>query len=97
MFSIPSSGVVPLPIFMNASPSHTAVAPFLKHPAIAIRIGEIGEAGIVSARGVEAGCEASVPGSNGRLVPDLTDIDPTFEQTPPRGFEVGDDEIDVGK
>jgi hypothetical protein len=28
-------------------------------------------------------------------VPDLTDLDPTFEQAAPRGFDVGDDEIDV--
>jgi hypothetical protein len=30
-------------------------------------------------------------------VPDLTDLDPTFEQSGPRGLEVGDDEIDASK
>ena len=60
-----------------------------------IQIGEVGKAGIVSARGVEPGCETSIPGSNGRLVPDLTDLDSTFEQAAPRGLEVRDDEIDV--
>ena len=28
-------------------------------------------------------------------MPDLTDLDPTFEQADPRGIEVRDDEIDV--
>ncbi len=28
-------------------------------------------------------------------MPDLTDVDPTFEQAAPSGLEVGDDEIDV--
>src|SRR5262249_34043721 len=49
------------------------------------------------ARGVEPGCETSVPSSNGRLVANLTDLDSTFEQTVPRGLEVRDDEIDVAK
>jgi len=31
------------------------------------------------------------------LVPDLTDLDSTFEQAVPRGLEVGDDEIGVAK
>jgi len=31
------------------------------------------------------------------LVPDLTDLDPTFEQAAPRDLEVRDDEIDVAK
>jgi len=30
-------------------------------------------------------------------VPDLTDLDPTFEQAAPRGLKVRDDEIDVAK
>src|SRR5262249_49006388 len=77
--------------------SRTVVAPFLKHPGIAIRIGEVGKAGIVSSRGVEPGCEPPVPCSNGRLVPDLIDVSPTFEQTAPRRLEIGDDEIDVAK
>jgi hypothetical protein len=43
-------------------------------------------------------CGSSVPvAPNGRLVPDLTDLDPTFEQAAPRGLEVRDDEIDVAK
>ena len=67
------------------------------HPAVAIRIREVGEACIVSARRVEPGCETSVPGCNGRLVADLTDLDPTFEQAAPRSLKVGDDEIDVAK
>ena len=37
------------------------------------------------------------PSSNGRLVPDLAYVDPTFEQTVPRGLEVRDNEIDVAK
>src|SRR5262245_33590686 len=45
-----------------------ALGPFLRHPAIAIRIEEVGETGIVSARVVEPGAETSVPDSNGRLV-----------------------------
>jgi hypothetical protein len=30
-------------------------------------------------------------------VPNLSDLDPTFEQAAPRGLEVCDDEIDVAK
>src|SRR5215471_10984972 len=59
--------------------SRIAVAAFLQHPAVAIRVREVGEAGVVPARGVEPGCETSVPGSNRYLVPDLTDFDSTFE------------------
>ena len=70
----------PLP---NLKLSHPAIAPLLQHPAVAIRIGEAGEAGIVSARRVRPRCEASVPGSNGCLVPNLTNLDPTFEQKAP--------------
>src|ERR1700754_1259231 len=73
------------------------VAPFLQHPAVAIRIREAGEARIVPACGVEPGCETSVPGIDGCLVPDLTDVDPIFEQAAARGLKVGDDEIDVAK
>src|ERR1700747_1526304 len=65
--------------------SYIAVAPFLQHPAVAIRIGEVGEAGIVSSRGVEPRGETSVPGPNGRLVAGLTHFHPAFEQPAPRG------------
>jgi hypothetical protein len=77
--------------------SHIAVTPFLQHPAVAIRVREVGEAGVVPARGIEPGCETSVPGINGYLVPDFADLDPTFEQAAPRSLKVGDDEIDVVK
>jgi hypothetical protein len=30
-------------------------------------------------------------------VPNLTDLDPTFEQAGPRGLKIGDDEIDASK
>ena len=74
----------------NNSPSYLTTflvpAPEQRH----IRIGEVGEAGIVSACGVEPGNETSVPGSDRHLVPDLTDLDPMFEQTGPRGLEVRD-------
>jgi hypothetical protein len=72
-------------------------SPFLQHPAIAIWIGELGEAGVIPVRGVEPGCETSVPGIDGYLVPDLTDFDPTFEWAVPRSLDVGDDEIDFAK
>src|SRR6478672_7218153 len=81
----------------HAATSRIAVAAFLQHPAVAIRVREVGEAGVVPARGVEPGCETSVPGINRYLVPDLTDFDPTFEQAAPRSLKVGDDEIDVAK
>ena len=68
--------------------------PFLEHPAVAIRVREVGEAGVVPARGVESGCETSVQASMGNLVPDLADLDPTFEQC---SLKVGDDEIDFAK
>src|SRR5262245_42956606 len=64
--------------------SHIAVASFLKHPGIAIRIGEVGEAGIVAARRVKPRCETSVPRSN-------------IEQAAPCCLEVYDYEIDAAK
>jgi hypothetical protein len=54
-------------------------------------------ANLHNTRGVEPGGETSVPGTDRRLVPDLTDLYPTLEQVAPRGLEVGDDEIDVAK
>src|SRR5262245_49076134 len=79
------------------SASQTPVASFLKDPSITIRIGEVGEARVVSASKVKTGCETSVPGSNWRLVPDLADVDPTFEQSVACGLEVVDHKIDVAK
>jgi hypothetical protein len=73
------------------------VAPFLQYPAVSIRIGEVGEASIISARRVEPGCETSVPGSNWRLVPDLADLDSTFDQAAPGGLEVRDHEVDLAE
>jgi len=35
----------------------------------------------VPARGVEPGCETSVPGANRNLVPDLTDLDATLSDS----------------
>src|SRR5215470_12486080 len=72
-----------------------AVTPFLQHPTIAIRVREVGEARVVPVRGVEPGCETSVPGIDGNLVPDRTDLDPPFEQATPHRLEVGHDEINV--
>jgi hypothetical protein len=43
--------------------------------------------------GVDAGRETSVPGADGRLLPDLTDHDATFEQAAPRGLKIGDDDV----
>src|SRR6266403_2903193 len=76
---------------------HIAVTPFLQHPAVAVRVREVGEAGVVLARGVEPGCETSVPGIDGYLVPDLTHFDPTFEQAARRSLKIGDNEMDVAK
>ena len=62
-----------------AEASRIAVAAFLQHPAVAIRIREASEAGVVPPRGVEPGCETSVSGINGHLVADFTDVDSAFE------------------
>jgi hypothetical protein len=72
-----------------------AIAPLLQYPAVAIRIRETGETCIISAGGVESGRKTSVPGSYRRLVPDLTDVDTTFEQAGPRGLKIRNNEIDV--
>lgn len=75
--------------------SRFAVSSLLQHPGIAIRIGEIGEACIISVGRVGSRCKTPVPGSNGSLMPNLTDIDTPFEQKAPDGLDVGDDEIDI--
>ena len=59
--------------------SRIAVAPLLQHPAVAIGGGEVGEAGIVPACRIKPARETPVPSSNRRLVPDLTDGNPTFQ------------------
>lgn len=46
-------------------------------------------------RMVEPGCESSIPGSNGCLVPDLTDVDPTLKQSASYTPEARHGEIDV--
>jgi hypothetical protein len=73
------------------------VATFLQHPGVTIRIRELGEAGIVSARDVETGGKTSVPGSDWRLVPELANRHATFEQKIPRSLQIRDDEIDFTK
>ena len=102
MKSVASSWVLQLRRVWSTSRSfhttlYTAISSFLQHPAVAIRVREICEAGVVPASGIEPGCETSVPGINGRLVPDLADFDPTFEQATPRSLNIGDEEIDVAK
>jgi len=67
----------------------------LEHPAIAVRVNEISDARIGSARGIESGCKPSIPGSNGHFIPDFTDIHSTPDQKPLRGAEVLDDEEGV--
>ena len=72
-----------------------AIAPFLQYPAVAIRIAEVGEAGIVSVRRVEPRSETPIPRSDRGLVADFTDRDAAFEQVAARGLEVRDHEIGV--
>jgi hypothetical protein len=69
--------------------SRVAVAAFLQHPAIAIRIGEAGEARIVAARGIESRRETSVPSADGRLVADRADRGAALKQLGARGIQVG--------
>jgi hypothetical protein len=64
---------------------------------VAIGVGEVSKACVVCPRRVEPRSETSVPGSDRRFVPDLTDRDPMFDQAAARGLEVADDEIDVAK
>ena len=40
-------------------------------------------------------CETSVPASNGRLMPNLTDVDATFEQAVPHSLDIRHHEKDV--
>jgi hypothetical protein len=96
MISRSFCGKAGLQLWMQAS-ALLVVAPFLQYPAVSIRIGEVGEASIISARRVEPGCETSVPGSNWRLVPDLADLDSTFDQAAPGGLEVRDHEVDLAE
>jgi hypothetical protein len=71
-----------------ALPCSRSTQPF-RHP-----IGEVREAGIVSASGSSPGAKLRSRLQLG-LVPGLADLDPTFEQAVPRRPEIGDDEIDV--
>src|SRR5262249_40527765 len=72
-----------------------AITAFLEHPTVPVEVGEVRKARVVATSRVEAWREPSIPGSDRRLVPDLADGDPTFEQPAPCRLEVVDDEIDV--
>jgi len=95
IFRFPIAVLIGAASFAFASP--IAIAAFLQHPAVTVWIGKVGETCIVSMRGVKPGCETSVPGSNGRLVTDLTDRDPAFDQSTPRGLKVCDNKIRIAK
>ena len=68
--------------------SRVAVAAFLQHPAITVRIGEAGEARIVAACGIKSGSETSVPSADRRLVADRADRGAALKQLGARGIQV---------
>ena len=70
--------------------SRVAVAAFLQHPAITVRIGEAGEARIVAARGIQSRCETSVPSADGRLVANRAHRDAALKQLGARGLKIWD-------
>src|SRR5262249_51447155 len=71
------------------------ITPFLENPAVPVEVGEVCEAGVVATGWVDSRREASVPGADRRLVADLADRDPAFEQPVPCRLKVVDDQIDV--
>jgi hypothetical protein len=62
----------------------TSVSTFLQHPAITIRVLEVGETCVVAAGRIKTGRKPSVPRSNGCLVPDFADLYTAFDQPAPR-------------
>jgi hypothetical protein len=65
-------------------------AAFLKHPGVAVRVGEVGEACVVTAIRVRPWTKA-LSGARWRLVPDLADRHRALEQRRPSALEVSDD------
>src|SRR3954466_11931488 len=65
----------------------TAVAPFLQYPTVSICVREVSETCVIPARRIEPRGKTSVPGVDGELVSNRTDLDTVFEQAPPRRLE----------
>src|SRR5262249_31399776 len=76
-------------------PGVGVITPFLERPAVPVEVGEVREARVVAARRVQPRRESAVPRADRRLVADLADADPAFEQPLSRSLEVVDDEQDV--
>ena len=70
--------------------ARVAVAAFLQHPAITVRIGEAGEARIVAARGIKSGSKTSIPSADGRLVANRADRGAALKQLAARGLQIWD-------
>src|SRR5262245_8428732 len=71
------------------------VTAFLQGPRIAVRVGEIGEAGIVATLGVQPRAPSASPRFDRVLVPDRTDRDAATDQCRPGLREVGRDKIQM--
>src|SRR6266404_31017 len=67
-----------------------AVADFLKYPGVAVRVGEVGEAGVVPSLRVGTRFPAPLPFVDRRLVPDAADLDAASAEFTAGGFDVGD-------
>src|ERR1700742_3024606 len=69
------------------------VADLLDDPGVPVRVGEVGEAGVVAALRIDAGCPTAQPVVDRRFVPDVADLDAAAGEFPVGRFDVGDDEI----
>src|SRR5262249_22821491 len=68
---------------------------FLQSPGVTVRVGEVGETGIVATLGVQPPAPSAGPRFEWFLVPDRTDRDAASHQCRPSIRDVGRDEVQV--
>jgi hypothetical protein len=82
-------------MFVCSLLSGRAVSAFLQGPAVAVRVGEVGEAGVVATLRIQPRAPPAGPGPDRLLVPDLADGDTASDELRPLRREVGRDEMQV--
>ena len=71
------------------------MAALLEGPGVPVRVGEIGEAGVVPVPGIHSRAESAGPGLDRVLVPDRAHRHAVGDEPCPLGLEVGGDESGI--
>lgn len=71
-------------------------SPLLEHPRVAVRVCEVGEAGVIATLRIQPRAPSTGPRLDRVLVPDRADRDAAGDQLRPLGREVGCNEVELG-